>query len=147
MNVDYCSIVLWNFTDSTTGLPAYCDTGYCDNAVSSKMIYTTLWNYLILWQPVIVTLLGGPNNVTISGKHCIIKGLLSLSPARTNEPWARRAAWGRWRRRGRVRRRGARTSAARGSWRGPQTATPPRTRAIPGRTAGGGKLAVSRVSW
>ena len=37
----------------------------------SNVMSTTLWNYRILWQLVIVTLLGSPNTVTISGNHCI----------------------------------------------------------------------------
>ena len=61
-----------------TELPSFCDTGYCDKTLivtvfSSNIMSTTPWNHRILWQSVIVTLLGGPNTITISGKHCTVK--------------------------------------------------------------------------
>ena len=44
------------------------------------MSSTTLWNYRILWQSVIVTLLAGPNTVTITGKHCTMSHLVRGFP-------------------------------------------------------------------
>ena len=56
--------------------PSYCDTSYCDKTLIVTVIKLTKGpscpdNYLIMYLSVIMTLLPGPNRVTITGKPCI----------------------------------------------------------------------------
>ena len=75
---------------SHTVITAYCDSGYCDKLTAYNRFCQPIWiqnvNFILLnhlfllflWHFVFVTIFCGPNSVTICGKHCIPRRIITI---------------------------------------------------------------------